>query len=352
MKYIIKRFTILFIGLLLLTACGSKVELSDYIEVEFYGYDSIGTASYSVDDTKLIKDAFGVTDEDYWDLEYEQMEAISNMMMSFTVDLSKDTELSNGDEIIVRLSVDKEMTNKLKAKDEIKVTVSGLKEPTMISDEELERNIIVNFNGVSGRGYIQIDTTFDGDLYNLTVEPDRDGDIANGDIVTVSVSEYDRENLAHMGYALSGDGAVEFEASGLEVVPETVLDIANLVDVERMITEGINRKYQDSDWGYYTYEIIEGKTFYRQFARESDDYSGNMSNHGSLIKLYTVNEYDSDDELDDTFTVIYGFSNIIIDDSGKTNVTQINEYHDTYDQTYSLESVEKLMEGYGYVEVK
>ena len=42
---------------------------------------------------------------------------------------------------------------------------------------------------------------FCGDLYNLTVEPDRDGDIANGDIVTVSVSEYDRENLAHMGYA-------------------------------------------------------------------------------------------------------------------------------------------------------
>mgnify|MGYP000851227259 CR=1 FL=1 len=351
MKYIIKRFTILFIGLLLLTACGSKVELSDYIEVEFYGYDSIGTASYSVDDTKLIKDAFGVTDEDYWDLEYEQMEAISNMMMSFTVDLSKDTELSNGDEIIVRLSVDKEMTNKLKAKDEIKVTVSGLEEPTMISDEELERNIIVNFNGVSGRGYIQIDTTFDGDLYNLTVEPDRDGDIANGDLVTVSVSEYDRENLAHMGYALSGDGAVEFEASGLEVVPETVLEIANLEDVERMIGEGINRQYQDSDWGSYSYDITKGKTYYRQFDRDTDDWY-DSSNHGSLITLYTIKEYDRNDELVDTFTAIYGFNNIIIDDSGKTNVTQINEYHDTYDHTYSLESVEKLMEGYGYVEVK
>ena len=115
-------------------------------------------ASYSVDDT-IDQDAFGVTDEDYWDLEYEQMEAISNMMMSFTVDLSKDTELSNGDEIIVRLSVDKEMTNKLKAKDEIKVTVVVWKSHYDISSE-LERNIIVNFNGVSGRGYIQIDTTF------------------------------------------------------------------------------------------------------------------------------------------------------------------------------------------------
>lgn len=352
MKYIAKRFSLLFFGLVFLTACGSKVDLSDYIEVHFIGYDTLGTAYYTVDDSRLVEDAFGVTEEDYWDLESEKMDAISDMMMAYSIDLAQDSDLSNGDEVTVRISIDEEKTNKLKSKDEVTFTVSGLEEPAELSDEEIERNVIVNFNGVSGRGSIQIDTTFDGDLYDLYVVAEQDGEIANGDMVRVSLSEESRNSLAYKGYALSGDGAVEFEASGLDVVPENAYEIANLEDIERMISEGVNRKYQGSDWGYYSYKIVEGKTYYRQFDRDSDDYWGDSSNHGSLITLYTINKYDSDDELDDTFTALYGYRNIILDQDGKTNITQIDEYHDTYDRTYSLESVEKLMEGFGYVEVE
>lgn len=343
-----KRFAILFIGLIFLTACGSKVELSDYIEVEFSGYDSIGTAHYTIDNNQMVQDAFGVTEEDYWDLSYEETQEIDNFMMSFMVELSQVSELSNGDEITVYFSVDEEMTNKLKAKDEITVTVSGLEEPTELSDEEIDRNVIVNFNGLSGRGHIQIDTTFDGDLYDLRVESDQDGQIANGDIVTVSLTEESRDSLAYLGYALSGDGAVEFEASGLDIVPESVDEIENLSDIERMIGEGVNRRYQDSNWGRYTYEIIEGNTYYRQFEPESEGEWGASNTHGRLITLYTVNQFDSDDELMSTVTAIQGFSNIILDENGHTNVAQIVEYQNNYDHTYSLESVEKLMEGYGF----
>ncbi|GAA4072397.1 hypothetical protein [Amphibacillus indicireducens] len=325
--------------------------MSDYIEVHFSGYDTLGTAYYSVDDNRLIEDAFGVTDEDYWDLDAEQMEAINDMVMAYSIELAQDSDLSNGDEVTVRISIDEEKTNKLKSKDEVTFTVTGLEEPAELSDEEIERNVIVNFNGVSGRGRIQIDTTFDGDLYDLWVEAEQDGEIANGDMVRVSLSEESRNNLAYIGYALSGDGAVEFEASGLDVVPETVLEIANLEDVERMISEGINRQYQNSTWNRNSYDFTEGKTYYRQFARDTDDW-GSSSDHGSLISLYTINEYDRDEELVDTFTALYGFNNIIIDDNGNTNVTQINQYFDSYDNTYSLVSVEKLMEGYGYVEVE
>ena len=299
-----------------------------------------------------MKDAFGITWEEYWELDDDKMEEVDDFLMSYSVELDQDMDLTNGDEVTARLSVDDEVTNKLKSKDEVTFTVSGLEEPAELSDEEIERNVIVNFNGVSGRGRIQIDTTFDGDLNDLWVEAEQDGEIANGDMVRVSLSEESRNDLAYIGYALSGDGAVEFEASGLDVVPENAYEIANLEDIERMISEGVNRSYQDSDWGYYSYKIVEGKTYYRQFDRDSNDYWGDSSKHGSLITLYTINEYDSDDELDDTFTALYGFRNIILDQDGKTNITQIDEYHDTYDHTYSLESVEKLMEGYGYVEVE
>src|SRR5690625_3037948 len=277
-----KRFAILFIGLIFLTAWGSKVELSDYIEVDFLGYDGIGQAHYRFIDNQMDQDAFGVTEEDYWDLSYDETQAIDNFMMSFTAQLSQVSELCNGDEVTVRFNVDEEMTNKLKSKDEITVTVSGLEEPTELSDEEIDRNVIVNFNGLSGRGRIQIDTTFDGDLYDLQVETDQDGQIANGDLVTVSVTQESRDNLAYMGYALSGDGAVEFEASGLDIVPESVDEIENLSDIERMIGEGVNRRYQDSNWGRYTYEIIEGNTYYRQFEPESEGEWGAWTTHGSV----------------------------------------------------------------------
>lgn len=352
MNYIVKRFGLLFIGLIFLTACGSKVELSDYVELQFNGYDSIGTASYSVDDSRLVEDVFGVTDDNYWELGHEEMQEISNMVSAYSIELVQDTDLSNGDEVTVRLSVDEEKTKELKTKDEITFEVTGLEEPTEISDEEIDRNVIVNFNGASGRGTVQIDTTFDGDLYDLWFETDQDGTVANGDTVIVSMTEESRNSLAQRGYALSGEGHATFEASGLDIIAAEASDINNLVDIERMIGEGIIRSYQDSSWGRYTYDIIKGKTYYRQFEGEANQDSWSSSNNGTLITLYTVNELNSDEEVTETLTAVYGFSNIILDENGNTNVTRIEEYRDSYDHTYSLESVEKMMEGYGFVLVE
>src|SRR5699024_10809697 len=98
MKYIVKRFSILFIGLIFLTACGSKVDLSDYVEVQFDGYDTIGTASYFVDDSQLIQDSFGITMEEYWEMEHDKLEEINNLVASYSVVLSDVDGLSNGDE--------------------------------------------------------------------------------------------------------------------------------------------------------------------------------------------------------------------------------------------------------------
>ncbi|MCK0473229.1 hypothetical protein [Halalkalibacter sp. APA_J-10(15)] len=336
-------------AVIILAACGSKAELSDYVEVYFDGYDTFGTATYEIDEDRLVNDTFELSKE-LFDIDLKTLNEIDNMLTAYSIELVHVNDLSNGDEVVVKLMVDENKTKKLTTKDELKVTVSGLDEPKQLSDEEIEKNVVVNFNGVSGKGSLMIDTTFIDDLSKLTFESSQDGEIKNGDTVVVGLTEDAKDSLPSLGYVLTGEGAVQFQASGLEEVAESPSDIANLEDIERLISEGINREYQDSPWGFYKYEIIKESTYYRQFKRDEDSNSiwGNSPSNGTLVSVYTIKSYGSDEKLERTFTAIYGFTDIILDENNKANVAEINEYSDSYDDTYSLESVEKLLEGYGY----
>lgn len=336
-------------AVMLLAACGSKTELSDYVEVYFNGYDTMGTATYGIDEDRLVNDTFDLT-ENFFDMDLDTLNEIDNMLSSYRIELDHATDLSNGDEVVVKLAVDDSKTKKLSTKDELKVTVSGLEEPKQLSDEEIEKHVVVNFNGASGKGSLMIDTTFSDDLSYLTFESSQDGEIKNGDTVVVSLTEDAKESLPSLGYVLTGEGEAQFQATGLDEIAESPADIANLEDIERLISEGINREYQDSPWDHYTYEIIKESTFYRQFEgdEESNSFWGNAPSNGTLVNVYTIKRYGFDEKLEYTFTAIYGYTDIILDEDKKANVAEINEYSDSYDDTYSLESVEKLLEGYGY----
>ncbi|WP_051359434.1 hypothetical protein [Paucisalibacillus globulus] len=333
----------------MLVACGSKADLSDYVEVNFEGYDTMGKAYYEIDEDRLVSDVFEVS-EDLSNLDWETMNEIDKMLSAYSVELEKDTDLSNGDEIVAKLKVNDEKTDKLKTTDELKFTVSGLEEPKQLSNEEIEQNVVVNFIGVSGKGTIMIDTTFSDDLSSLTFESAQDGEIKNGDTIVVNLTESSRESLAGLGYVLTGEGEAKFIASGLDVVAEKASDIENLKDIERFISEGINREYEDSSWGFYKYEIIKENTYYRQFERDGESGSmwGSTPSNGTLVTMYTIKKYGSEGNLEDNFIALYGYTDIILNDENQANLVEINDYTDTYDNTYSLESVEKLMEGYGY----
>jgi hypothetical protein len=98
---------------------------------------------------------------------------------------------------------------------------------------------------------------------------------------------------------------------------------------------------------------------YRQFSKSQDESVGwsgyvNSGGNGNLIKVFTIKSYSGGTEgkLEKTQTVILGYSNIILNDKKEANVAEITEIEDSKDDTYSLESVIKLYEGYGYTEVK
>lgn len=352
------------VGILFLSACGSAKDLTDYVDVSFTGMDGQGTADYDVDEEKLYKEIFDYDDEtDFADEETE--EEMENMEDTYKIKLDNDKNLSNGDKVKVTVSVNEDKTDKIKG-GEKEVTVKGLDKPKKLTTQDVEEHLVVNFSGVSGRGTSKIDNTFDSPLSDIDFSIKNDGELKNGDKAKVMLDEDGEKKLNDAGYILDKDFEPTFEVEGLDMIAEKAEDIKNLKDIERMIEERAKRRYQDLDpdkkWGHY-YKITREKLMYRQFdnddektdddstpslSRESNDSSEN----GNLIGIYTVKKYTGEEKLEDEFTAIIGYSDIILDDKNEANVAEINEISDEKDDTYSLESVIKLYEGYGYTEAK
>lgn len=354
-----------FVSLILITGCGSAEDLSDYVEVSFSGVDTMGTANYEVNEEKLFKEIFDYDDEtDFTDDETE--EEMENLGDAYKINMDKDEGLSNGDKVKVTISVDDEKTDKIKG-GEKEVTVADLEEPKILTSEDVEENLVVNFNGASGKGSSQIDNTFgDSPLSELDFEVENDGELENGDQAKVVVNDDLEITLNDGGYVLEEGFNPTFEIDDLYVVAKKATDIKNLKDLKRMIDEEVKRGYKDLDpewdWGRI-YEIEQEKLMYRQFDEDTDDEEGSdlmadefgsIDNNGNLIGVYSVKKYSGGDDkkLEDEFTAIIGFTDIKLDDKGNANVSEVEKISDEKDETYSLESVIQLYEGEGYTGVK
>lgn len=270
--------------------------------------------------------------------------------------------MSNGDKITVTVTVDPEMTKHLKEKSEKVFEVIGLPEGTKISAADLEKNVIVTFKGANGKGVVSnIDKTFESELSFLSFIVENDGELKNGEQAKVSLTPESIEQLNDSDFILEGDGSFGVDVTGLINYAQSADEIANFEDINRMLSEGIKRKYKNSSeqysWGR-VYEINLEGMFYRQFEKKIDEGFSWQSNlgdsNGNLVGVYSIKEFagGAEGKLNRKFTIVYGFSNLILDKNNKVNLTELVEISKGYDDTYSLESVLKLMEGYNYTEFK
>lgn len=339
----------------ILSGCGGK-DVTEYIDVEFEGFDGKGKAEYVLNENKYLKDVFGFTGND----DYKTLEDISAAENATEIELDKDTDLSNGDKVNVIVTVDEEQTDKIKSGQK-EFEVKGLKEPEKITDSDLEKNTAFLAEGYSGRATGKLTYNPDGeDLPAVEFEEvntnkgEQAKDLKNGDKVQYKVSN--RDSLAENGYNLEGKGIVEKRVEGLKVVPENVSEIKNLDEIKRVIKENNDKRFEDvleifSDKAIKTYKVKEEQMYYRQFKPDTDsnNYSPvNSAELGSLVGIYTVKEYDSDKKLTNERMYTLGVSNIILDDNEKVNITQLEEIKQEFDSSTSLETAKSTLEGLGY----
>lgn len=356
-----KKFVLIvlaIIGIFVLSACGKSANLTDYVNVSFTGLDSKGVASYDVDEEQLFKDLFDYDPEtDFPDEEtLMEMEKIED---SYKVKLSKSEDLSNGDKITVTVTVDENVTKKIKG-GEKEVTVEGLDEPKRLTTKDVEEHLVIDFLGASGQGVSRINNKFESPLNEIVFEIENDGTLKNDDDARIILAEGEEESLLNHGYILEDDFKPTFKVKGLDLIAEKATDIKNLKDIKRMINEEVQRSYKDiyPDSNIGTkYKIKEEAFMYRQFNNEEVDvssyYDPHHDKHGFLIGIYSIEKYSGGDgELRDEFTVIIGYKNIVLDENDKANVAKLELFKDRKDSTYSLETIIQLYEGDGYSKFK
>ena len=347
-------------ALILLTSCGAKEDLTDYIDVSFSGMDSQGTANYEIESEELLKEIFDYDEETNFVDEETELE-IKKLDGAYKIKVDPEEDLSNGDKVKIIASVDDEKTDKIKG-GEKEVTVEDLEEPDVLTSKDVEENLVLNFNGASGNGEAMIDNKFDDSLGELSFEIEGDGELENGEKAKAVLDEDEIEGtLNNAGYVLEEDFNPTFEVEGLDIVAEEASDIENLKDIERMIKEEVGDTYKDRDEEYSfgsIYDIDKKAMMYRPFDQDSDNeeelfMEDEGKQNGSLVGVYHITQYSGGDEKEKEkeFTAVIGFTNIILDDDDKANVSDMEQLTDEKDEKYSAESVIQIYEGDGYKKV-
>ena len=344
-----------------MSACGSKEDIMEYLDVSFYGIDSKGNANYYLEENRLIGSALNLGEEVHDFPDEKTRKEAEAILGSYTIEIEPMENLSNGDEVQVTIVVDKDKTKKVKG-GEKKFTVEGLELPEILTAEEVEKKLVLNFNGVNGRGVSQIDNVFDvSPLDYMDFEIENDGELKNGDQAKLLLDEDFEATLNEGGYILEEGFQPTFEVKGLAEVAEKATDVKNLDDVERFLLEELSNQYRDTDYSFGSntvYDIKQEELMYRQFKKiaEDESVSSSVDDNGNLIGIFSVKKYrvssDEDKEEVDQFTVIFGFSRIILDEDNKANLSELSKISDRKEDNYSLESVIQLYEGEGYEKVK
>lgn len=221
----------------------AKINLNDYVSVNFDGYSLAGRASVMFDAEKFLLDHINnvsfnkknmqVYKEVYGDTEKS---AASEIIKHISVHLDKTNKLSNEDIVKLTWTIDKEKIETYFVCDYAyiseTITVKGLKEAGTFNPFE---DIEVSFSGTDSNGRADVwnnDFQYGG---SYTVTPD--SNLKNGDKVTVA---YSCENTATMieKYGKYPSALKKtYTVSGLDNLPIYIIDTDNLEGDDKSIEE-------------------------------------------------------------------------------------------------------------------
>lgn len=340
-----------------------QVDLIDYIDVSFSGVSTEGVADYTIDIDQAIVDVYGWELSEFdEEMDYlyvkkpEIAEEIEQLYDSYEVSFDPANDLENNDIVTVRVSVGEDYTYAF-ANGEKELTVSGLEELDVLTEEEVEKHIVVDFVGANERGFSRVNNTFNNEFSSVEFMIENDGNLSNGDQAKLMIGE--DNTLREMGYRLETDFDVTFEVEGLAIYPKSVKDIKNLKDVERLLEEDMEKNYpKKRNYDFETrFKYKEEATLYRQFHEDDYDRHTDTGYYGTYIKLYTIERYNDKtalDEKDPSRVYVYarGFRNLHVDEEGNVNLAELDTFYENHDESYSLDTVKQLYEGHGYELIK
>ena len=236
-----------------------KVNINDYISVEYNGYETAGTAYVDFDETgfseavikaqgKKLKNVKSLDDLDWSDLTDLMGSSNWDLIDSITFDVKPDSDLSNGDVVTVTASWNEDYEKKAGVKilsKEQEFTVEGLEEVKEVDPFE---DIEVTFSGTPPYVYPNWTNNSEDDYLRYLWFNFEDYDSLDvGDTVTLTVDESEENALAN-GYKFT-QTSKEYTVSGVDSYVTSAADISadNLDSMKNEATDALDAYFANNN---------------------------------------------------------------------------------------------------------
>lgn len=260
-----------FVCVVLLIIAGipgeKHINVSQFVNVQYKGADGYAAAICTIDKDALYK--YMACSEKKSDM----LEILRNLADSFEVS-TDNTDISNGDKIVINVSYDEELAKKAG------VTVgekkSSIRAKGIDKGQEIDlfKNIDIVFAGISPEAYIVINNLCEDDyLSKLEFHADKTSNISTGDEIRMRCKA-DRDELARNGYLVENTShVIKADYLSSYVSEKEQIDnkkIAELVDSaeETVISQTADKSFR------MMYKATEDKAF---LYRSNDEVAQNVT---------------------------------------------------------------------------
>lgn len=307
----------LLLTMFALTGCGkTKINLNDYVEVNFSGYNTVGQAE--INELKIRNDiildhweTFGLTEEQHENEQAAANEDTRQFVESVSYSLDKMSGLQNGDAVTLQWNVQEkelgELAKKIKAEfvySDMTFTVEGLEEP---EDWDPFEGTEIKYRGklpfvsvdyiehpagsdVPGLIWTNSDTDF-----NNRAEESADAEhisrgLENGDTITVNISAPDGQDIMQF-CAMQGKRPIalskDFTVEGLDGY---VYDFSQIpADLLQQMDEKVQGILQEEAENTWAWRLAEMKLLGNYFLCARDE---GMSTPNYLYFIYEITAVD------------------------------------------------------------
>lgn len=301
------------------------INLNDYVEIKLEGSEHYGTVTYSYDLAKFEKDYGKKLDNKKKLKEYSYVDA-TDMIFELCISGSfdKNENLSNGDKVKYSWNCDDKLVKNvfgytLKYSD-IEYEVKDLPDT---KDIDVFENIKVEYAGTEpfGKARVVNENSSSSRLYDMQYSIDKDTDLSNGDTVTVTFNNADRDDIVELIGGTPKETTKEFKVEGLSYYAKTYDEIPESTK-EKMLDASINKIRENvAKYGEHTSYVsatYEGNYFFR--LKEKSNYYDN--NIVYMIYAVTANINNPDENLNKTevYYTSVEFKDVLIDSEGKATV--------------------------------
>ncbi|MBR6537756.1 MAG: hypothetical protein IKT67_11225 [Lachnospiraceae bacterium] len=239
---------ILSIGVMLLSVflcgCKEKIDLNSYLDIDVDGYDTMGTASFSIDYEDIYEDYEEIFDKGAKGEFEELLEEFGIELLleeAISGELSESSGLSNGDEIEFEWDIDAgDIEENFKVKfvyENVTEKVKGLEEGTIFHPfDELQ----VTFTGTAPNGELELEENFS--VSGLRAKADKEYGLKNGDVVTVTLQGRYGDDVYDVCFA---EGMIPSETSKQYTVAGLPAYIEKLSEIPKSTIDEMDRQVRD-----------------------------------------------------------------------------------------------------------